>query len=285
MFLPAHAVFIPAPDVSGRRSGWHSDRMNVVVCVKQVPDTWSEKKLDSSDNTLDRGATDPVMNEMDEYAVEEALKIQEAHGGEVTVLSMGPDAAAETVRKALSMGVDKAIHVLDDGLHGSDAVATSLALAKALGTTEFDLVVLGSESSDARMSVVPAMLAERLGLPQLTFAKEVTVDSGSVTIKRLTDDGYQVVEASTPAVVSVVEKINEPRYPSFKGIMAAKKKPVQTLSLADLGIEAGDVGADGAWTVVESFESAPPREAGTVVKDEGDGADKLVEYLASKKFI
>ena len=261
--------------------------MNIVVCVKQVPDTWSEKKLDASDSTLDRAATDPVMNEMDEYAVEEALKLQEAHGGEVTILCMGPDAASETVRKALSMGADKAIHVLDDGLHGSDALATSLALAKAISKAGgFDLVLLGSESSDARMSVVPAMLAERLGLPQLTFAKEVTADgSGSISIKRLTDDGYQVVEASTPAVVSVVEKINEPRYPSFKGIMAAKKKPVETYGLADLGVDAGEVGTAGAWSKVESFEAAPPRQAGTVVTDDGEGADKLLEFLASKKFV
>jgi electron transfer flavoprotein beta subunit len=261
--------------------------MFIVVCVKQVPDTWSEKKLDSSDSTLDRAATDPVMNEMDEYAVEEALKLQEAHGGEVTILCMGPDAATETVRKALSMGADKAVHVIDDALHGSDAIATSLALAKAIEKAgPIDLVLLGSESSDARMSVVPAMLAERLGLPQLTFAKEVTADgAGSVSIKRLTDDGYQVVEASTPAVVSVVEKINEPRYPSFKGIMAAKKKPVETFTLADLGIDAGQVGLSGAWSQVTSFEAAPPRSAGTIVKDEGDGADKLVEFLASKKFV
>jgi electron transfer flavoprotein beta subunit len=264
--------------------------MNIVVCVKQVPDTWSEKRLDPSDSTLDRGATDPVMNEMDEYAVEEALQLQEAQGGEVTILCMGPDSAAETVRKALSMGADKAIHVLDPGLHGSDAVATSLALARAVEKAgesgQVDLVLLGSESSDARMSVVPAMLAERLGLPQLTFAKEVTVDGGTVRIKRLTDEGYQAVEATLPAVVSVVEKINEPRYPSFKGIMAAKKKPVETYGLADLGIDAGDVGLGGAWSAVESFESAPPREAGTVVKDEGgDGADKLLEFLTSKKFV
>ncbi len=268
--------------------------MNIVVCVKQVPDTWSEKKLDASDSTLDRAATDPVMNEMDEYAVEEALKLQEAHGGEVTILCMGPDAATDTVRKALSMGADKAIHVVDDALHGSDAVATSLALAKAVEKAgEVDLVLLGSESSDARMSVVPAMLAERLGLPQLTFAKEVTVDmadgTGVVSIKRLTDDGYQVVTASTPAVVSVVEKINEPRYPSFKGIMAAKKKPMETLALGDLGIDAGDVGLGGAWSRVSSFESAPPRQAGTVVTGEGGDpealADKLVEFLASKKFV
>src|SRR3954463_15237237 len=170
--------------------------MENLVCVKQVPDTWSEKKLDASDSTLDRAATDPVMNEMDEYAVEEALKLQETHGGEVTILCMGPDAATETVRKALSMGADRAIHVIDDALHGSDAVATSLALSTALGGTGFDLVVLGSESSDARMSVVPAMLAERLGLPQLTFAKEVTINTvdgaTKISIKRLTDDGYQV---------------------------------------------------------------------------------------------
>jgi electron transfer flavoprotein beta subunit len=267
--------------------------MNIVVCVKQVPDTWSEKKLDSGDCTLDRAATDPVMNEMDEYAVEEALKIQEASGGEVTVLCMGPEAAAETVRKALSMGADKAIHVLDDSLHGSDAVATSLVLAKALGTLAesggFDLVLLGSESSDARMSVIPAMLAERLGVPQLTFAKEVTVDGTAVAIKRMTDDGYQAVEASLPAVVSVVEKINEPRYPSFKGIMAAKKKPVATLSLSDLGVDAGEVGLGGAWSAVASFESAPPRQAGTIVGAEGGNPDelavKLAEFLASKKFI
>jgi electron transfer flavoprotein beta subunit len=260
--------------------------MNIVVCVKQVPDTWSEKKLAAGDATLDRAATDPVMNEMDEYAVEEALKIVEASGGEVTVLCMGPDAAAETVRKALSMGADKAIHVLDDSLHGSDAVATSLVLAKALGTTEFDLVMLGSESSDARMSVIPAMLAERLGIPQLTFAKEVTVDGTTVAIKRMTDDGYQAVQASLPAVVSVVEKINEPRYPSFKGIMAAKKKPVATLSLADLGVEAGQVGLGAAWSAVASFEAAPPRQAGTIVTDAGgDGAGQLAEFLAAKKFI
>jgi electron transfer flavoprotein beta subunit len=148
---------------------------------------------------------------------------------------------------------------------------------------------MGSESSDARMSVVPAMLAERLGVPQLTFAKEVAVDGQTVRIKRLTDDGYQAVEAALPAVVSVVEKINEPRYPSFKGIMAAKKKPLDTLSLSDLGIEAGEVGLAGAWSSVESFESAPPRQAGTVVgADGGDAdelADKLVDFLASKKFV
>jgi len=259
--------------------------MNIVVCVKQVPDTWAEKKLSPGDKTLDRDAVDAVVNEMDEFAIEEALRLKEQHGGEVTVLSMGPEKAAEAIRKALAMGADKAIHVLDDALAGSDALATSLALARALEGTGFDLVILGSEASDARMSVVPAMLAERLGLPQLTFAKKVEVDGSAVTIHRLTEDGYQVVQGTTPAVVSVVEKINEPRYPSFKGIMAAKKKPVETKSVADLGIDAGQVGLAGAWSVVESFAERPPRQAGTVVNDEGDGGTKLVEFLASRKFI
>jgi electron transfer flavoprotein beta subunit len=259
--------------------------MNIVVCVKQVPDTWAERKLSPSDKTLDRDAVDAVVNEMDEFAIEEALKLVEQHGGEVTVLSMGPEKAAEAIRKALAMGADKGIHVVDDALAGSDAIGTSLALAKALEGTEYDLVILGSEASDAGMSVVPAMLAERLGVPQLTFARKVEVDGSSVRIQRLTDDGYQVVEASTPAIISVVEKINEPRYPSFKGIMAAKKKPVETKSVGDLGIDAGEVGLANSWSVVEEFADRPPRQAGTVVKDEGDGGAKLAEFLASRKFI
>jgi electron transfer flavoprotein beta subunit len=259
--------------------------MNIVVCVKQVPDTWAEKKLTPDDKTLDRESADAVMNELDEYAVEEALQLTEAHGGEVTVLSMGPDKAGETIRKALSMGAHKAVHLQDPALHGSDAVATSYALATVLGTLDFDLVILGSESTDARMSVVPAMLAERLGLPQLTFAAKVEVDGGTIRIHRQTEDGHHVVEASTPAVVSVVEKINEPRYPSFKGIMAAKKKPVSTLSLADAGIDATRVGLANASSVVEDFAARPPRQAGTVVKDEGDGGTKLAEFLAGQKFI
>jgi electron transfer flavoprotein beta subunit len=260
--------------------------MNIVVCVKQVPDTWAEKRLSDQDKTVDRDGVDGVMNELDEYAVEEALRIKEAQGdGEVTVLTMGPDKSVETIRKALSMGADKAVHLVDPGLHGSDALATSYALAKALGTIEHDLVILGVESTDARMSVLPAMLAERLGASQLTFARKVEVGSGTVKIERQTDTGYDVVEASTPAVVSVVEKINEPRYPSFKGIMAAKKKPLTTLSLADAGIEADKVGFDGSGTEVAEFAPRPPKQAGQIVKDEGDGGSKLAEFLASQKFI
>src|SRR4051812_5432483 len=189
--------------------------MNIVVCVKQVPDTWAEKKLSDTDKTVDRESVDGVMNELDEYAVEEALRIGEANGGEVTVLTMGPEKSVETIRKALSMGADKAVHVVDDGLHGSDALAASDALAQAPRTIEHDPVIPGVESTDARMSVVPAMLAERLGAAQLTFARKVEVAGGTVKIERLTDTGCDVVEASTPAVISVVEKINEPRYPSF----------------------------------------------------------------------
>lgn len=261
--------------------------LSIVVCIKQVPDSWAEKTLNPEDSTLDRASADPVLNELDEYGVEEALRLKEAHDGEVTVLCMGPEKAAETIRKALSMGADKAVHIVDDALHGSDALATSAALAAAIGRLSPDLVVLGSESTDARMSVVPAMLAERLALPQMTFATKVTADpdARTLTIHRLTDDGYDTVESSLPAVVSVVEKINEPRYPSFKGIMAAKKKPVETLTVGDLGLDAASVGTAGAWTRVDAFEQSPARTQGTIVTDEGDGGTKIAEFLATAKFI
>ncbi|MGI5287322.1 electron transfer flavoprotein subunit beta/FixA family protein [Nonomuraea polychroma] len=259
--------------------------MNIVVCVKQVPDTATERKLRSDDKTLDRDAADGVVNELDEYAVEEALKLKEAHGGEVTVLTMGPGKATETIRKALAMGADKAVHLTDEALHGSDALSTSYAMAQVLKKIGFDVVVLGSESTDARTGVLAAMLAERLGTPQLTLANKVDVEGSSIRIQRLTDYGFDKVEATLPAVVSVVEKINEPRYPSFKGIMAAKKKPVETLAIGDASIDAAQVGLAAAWSEVVDFAAAPPRAAGTVVKDEGDGGEKAAEFLASKKFI
>lgn len=261
--------------------------MNIVVTVKQVPDTWAEKKLDAADRTVDRKSVDNVMNEMDEYGVEEALKIKEAHGGEVTVVTMGPAKAVETIRKALSMGADKAVHLSDDALHGSDALATSAALAKVISTLSPDIVITSSEASDARGGVIGALLAERLALPQLTQARKVTVDpaAGKVTIERLADNGYALVEASLPAVVGVVEKINQPRYPSFKGIMAAKKKPLTTLTAADAGLDAALVGLAGAASAVVTAEPAPPRSSGTIVKDEGDGGTKVAEFLAAQKLI
>jgi electron transfer flavoprotein beta subunit len=258
--------------------------MNIVVCVKQVPDTAVERTL-TAGGTLDRASLDGLINELDEYAIEEGLKIAEARGGEVTILSMGPAKAADSVRKALSMGAGKAVHVTDDGLAGSDALATSAVLAAALELTGFDLVIFGSESTDARTGVVPAMVAERLGVPQLTLASKVDVDGSSVTVRRVTDDGYAVVTGGLPAVVSVVEKINEPRYPTFTGIMAAKKKPVQVLTLADLSVDAGSVGLAGAATQVGDFASRPPRQAGVIVKDDGDGGSKAAGFLAGRKFI
>ena len=259
--------------------------MKIVVCIKQVPDSWADKKLAPADSTLDRASADRVLNELDEYAVEAALQLAEAHGGEVTVLTMGPEEAAEAIRRALSMGADAGIHLVDDALHGTDAIGTSYALATILAAREFDLVLFGSESTDARMSVVPAMVAERLGLPQLTFAGKVEVDGTTARIQRVTDYGYDEVEATLPAVVSVVEKANEPRYPSFKGIMAAKKKPVEKLSLSDAGLDAGQVGLGQAWSLVDSFAARPPREKGTVVEDGGNGGVAIAEYLSAQKFI
>jgi electron transfer flavoprotein beta subunit len=259
--------------------------MNIVVCMKQVPDTEVERSLVPGDNTVDRAAVDGVVNYLDEFAIEEALKIAEAHGGEVTILSMGPAKAADSIRKALQMGAHKGVLVTDDALAGSDAVASSLALAEALKQVGFDLAIFGSESTDARTGVVPAMVAERLGVPQLTLAGKVDVAGSEVTIKRVTDDGVAVVTGTLPAVVSVNEKINEPRYPTFKGIMAAKKKPVQNLTLADLGLDAGSVGLANAASWVEDFTTRPPRSAGVIVKDEGDGGSKAAGFLAERKFI
>ena len=259
--------------------------MNIVVLVKQVPDTWAERRLSETDNTLDRESVDAVINEIDEYAIEEGLRLKEAQGGEVTILSMGPERTTESIRKALSMGADKAVHVSDPALHGACAIQTAKVLAKALGTVEWDLVVAGSESTDARLSVVPALLAEALDVAQLTHARKVTVDGSTVTIERQRDDGYTSVHGQLPAVVSVVEKINEPRYPSFKGIMAAKKKELTTLTLADLGLDAAQVGAAGATSEVVDFAPRPPRAKGQIVTDEGDGGVKLADFLVAETIV
>jgi electron transfer flavoprotein beta subunit len=259
--------------------------MNIVVLVKQVPDSGSERKLDPSDNTVARATADNVINEMDEYAIEEALTVKEAQGGEVTILTVGPDTATDAIRKALSMGADKAVHVSDPALHGSDAVATSAVLAAALGQLEYDLVICGAEATDSQMSVMPALLSERLGIPQLSGARKLTVEGTTAKVERQTDGGYWALEAPLPAIVSTWDTINEPRYPSFKGIMAAKKKPVQTLTLADLGIDPGTVGLAAATSKVIDFAGRPPKGEGVKVADEGDGAEKLVGYLAAQKLV
>ena len=259
--------------------------MNIVVLVKQVPDSGSERKMDPADNTVARAAADNVVNEIDEYAIEEALVVKEAHGGEVTVLTVGPDSATDAIRKALSMGADKAVHVSDEAIKGSDAVQTSAVLAAALGQLEFDLVICGAEATDSQMSVMPALLSERLGLPQLSGARKLTIDGGVAKIERQTDGGYWAVEAPLPAIVSTWDTINEPRYPSFKGIMAAKKKPVETKTLADLGLDASTVGQANATTQVVDFAGRPPKGEGVKVTDEGDGAQKFVDFLAGQKIV
>ncbi|MFG2409943.1 electron transfer flavoprotein subunit beta/FixA family protein, partial [Streptomyces brevispora] len=193
--------------------------------------------------------------------------------------------AKDALRKALSMGADKAVHVEDDDLHGTDAMGTSLVLARAVEKTGYDLVISGMASTDGAMGVIPALLAERLGVAQVTLLSEVAVEGGVVTGRRDGDTASERVEASLPAVVSVTDQSGEARYPSFKGIMAAKKKPVVSLDLGDLGLDAGEVGLGGAWTVVDSAVQRPARTAGTIVKDEGEGGKRLAEFLAGQKFI
>lgn len=264
--------------------------MNIVVCVKYVPDATADRRFES-DNTVDRVGVDGLLSELDEYAVEQALQIKEkAENPEdvkVTALCVGPDKGVDAVRKALQMGADEGVHVNDEAIAGSDAIATSLVLAKAvekIGSPE--LVICGMASTDGSMSVVPAMLAERLDLPQVTLASVIETQGDQIRIKRDGDVATEVIGATMPLVLSVTDQSGEARYPSFKGIMAAKKKPLETYSLGDLGVDAGDVGLSVAWTEVTDTTERPPRTAGEIVKDEdGSGATALTEFLASKKFI
>jgi electron transfer flavoprotein beta subunit len=262
--------------------------MNIVVCVKYVPDATADRQFES-DNTVDRVGVDGLLSELDEYAVEQALQIKEKAGDdtEVTAVCVGPEKAVDAVRKALQMGADKGVHVVDDAIAGSDAMATSLVLAKAVEKAgPADLVICGMASTDAVMSVVPAMLAERLGLPQVTLASVVETQGDQVRVKRDGDTATEVIGGTMPLVLSVTDQSGEARYPSFKGIMAAKKKPLETWSLSDLGVDADQVGLSVAWTAVEETTPRPPRTAGEIVKDEdGSGAKALTEFLAAKKFI
>jgi electron transfer flavoprotein beta subunit len=263
--------------------------MNIAVCVKYVPDATGDRHFED-DKTVDRVGVDGLLSELDEYAVEQALQIKEKAENPddvtVTAVCVGPEQAVDAVRKALQMGADQGVHVTDEAIAGSDAIATSLVLAKAIQKGSYDLVMCGMASTDGSMSVVPAMLAERLGLPQLTLASVVEAQGDQVRIKRDGDTATEVVGGTMPLVLSVTDQSGEARYPSFKGIMAAKKKPLETLSLSDLGVDAGDVGLSVAWTAVEDTTARPPREAGEIVKDEdGTGAKALADFLAAKKFI
>ncbi len=269
--------------------------MNIVVCVKYVPDATADRQFES-DNTVDRVGVDGLLSELDEYAIEQALQIKEKRSeGEtadvsVIALCVGPEKAVDAVRKSLQMGADKGVHVVDDAIAGSDYIATSLVLAKAIekigADSPVDLVICGMASTDASGSVVPAMLAERLNLPQVTLASVVETQGDQVRIKRDNEGSTEVIGATLPIVLSVTDQTGEARYPSFKGIMAAKKKPFETLSLADIGVEADKVGLAVAWSQVEDTTARPPRTAGEIVTDEdGSGAVALAEFLASKKFI
>ncbi|MFC6286657.1 electron transfer flavoprotein subunit beta/FixA family protein [Nocardioides sp. GCM10027113] len=264
--------------------------MNIVVCVKYVPDATADRRFES-DNTVDRVGVDGLLSELDEYAVEQALQIKDkAESPEdvtVTALCVGPEQATDAVRKALQMGADKGVLVSDEAVAGSDAVATSLVLAKAVEKIGgADLVMCGMASTDGAMSVVPAMLSERLDWPQVTYAAVIETQGDQVRIKRDGDTATEVVGGTMPLVVSVTDQSGEARYPSFKGIMAAKKKPLETWSLSDLGVDASQVGMDAAWTQVLETTERPPRTAGEIVTDEdGSGAAALADFLASKKFI
>jgi len=263
--------------------------MNIAVCVKYVPDATGDRHFEA-DKTVDRVGVDGLLSELDEYAVEQALQLKEkAENPEdvtVTAVCVGPEQAVDAVRKALQMGVDQGVHVSDEAIAGSDSIATSLVLAKAIQKGSYDLVMCGMASTDGAMSVVPAMLAERLGLPQLTLASVVEAQGDQVRIKRDGDTATEVVGGTMPLVLSVTDQSGEARYPSFKGIMAAKKKPLETLSLSDLGVDAGDVGLSVAWSEVEETTARPPRQAGEIVKDEdGTGAKALADFLAAQKFI
>ncbi|MBL1120700.1 electron transfer flavoprotein subunit beta/FixA family protein [Streptomyces sp. 110] len=259
--------------------------LRIVVTVKYVPDATGDRRF-TEDTSTDRESVDGLLSELDEYAVEQALRIAESHAdAEVAVVTVGPDDAMDALRKALSMGADKAVHVNDEDIHGTDAIGTSAILAKAIERTGYDLVVSGMASTDGTMGVVPALLAERLGVPQVTLVSEVTVEGTTVKGRREGDAATEQLEARLPAVVSVTDQSGEARYPSFKGIMAAKKKPVDSLDLDDLGIEAIEVGLGGAWTQVESISARPARTAGTIVRDEGAGGKQLAEFLATRKFI
>jgi electron transfer flavoprotein beta subunit len=255
--------------------------MRIAVCVKQVPDSYAEKRM--NDGRIDRGANDRVLNDLDEYAVETALLLAAEHGANVTIVSVGPDEAAEAIRRALAMGSNDAIHVSDPAIAGSDAPATARVLAAVLLDRGFDMILFGMESTDAKMGVVPAMVATLLDLPLLSLAERVEIAGDTVSITRRTEAGLLDLAAEMPVAVAVVERIHEPRYPSFKGIMAARKAPLEVLTLADLGLDSTLVGVAGSRTEVLTAELRPPRSKGALVTE--DGARALADYLKNQKLV
>lgn len=256
--------------------------MRIAVCIKQVPDSYAEKRM--TDGRIDRAAADRVLNDLDEYAIETALLLAEVNAGStVTVVSVGPEEAAEAIRRALAMGANEAIHVSDPAIADSDAPATARVLAAVLAGRGFDMVMFGQESTDAKMGVVQAMVATLLDLPLLSFAEAVKAEGSRVRITRRTELGLLDMEADMPVAVAVVERIHEPRYPSFKGIMAARKAPMERLDLAALGLDPSLVGAEGSRTTVLDAAVRPPRSRGALVTE--NGAQALAEYLKTQKLV
>jgi electron transfer flavoprotein beta subunit len=258
--------------------------MKIAVCIKQVPDATVHKRLDASTHRLDRSG-EGTLNATDVNAVEEALRVKEAQGGEVVVVSLGPEKAMDSLRKALAMGADRAVLVSDEGAAGSDLLATGHALAKALEREEPELVLFGQQSSDGDGAVLWASVADRLRRPMVSQVAELTIDGGTLTGKRQTEFGYDVISAPLPAIVAVSDAINEPRYPSLKGIMGAKSKPQEIVSLTDLGVDADAAGVAGSRTVVRDVAPPPAKSDQVRIEDDGNAAEKIVEYLAEKRLI
>ncbi len=258
--------------------------MKIAVCVKQVPEA-AHPRIDSESKRLDRSG-EGALNSFDANAVEEALRLKEATGdGEVVLVSLGPAKAQDALRKALAMGADRAVLVSDDAAAGSDLIATSYALAKALERESPDLVLFGQQAGDSDGAVLWAAVAERLRRPVVSQASELSHAEGKLTVKRQTEFGYDLIEAPLPAVVAVSDAINEPRYPSLKGIMGAKSKPQETLSLGDLGVEEGRAGEQGSKTEVYGLNDPPPRGDSRKIEDDGSAAETIVEYLAEKRLV
>jgi electron transfer flavoprotein beta subunit len=258
--------------------------MNVLVCVKQIPDPNVPGKLDPQTKRLVREGVDAVLDPGDEHAVEAGLQLVEKDGGEATIISMGPPRAMDAIRRALAMGAHRGILITDPELENSDALSTARAIAAAVKGQSYELIICGTESTDGSSGAVPAQLAELLGLPLLSFAKKLELTNGKAQIDRQTDDGYDVVEATLPAVVTVTGGINEARYPALRGIMQAKNKEVKQLGLKDLGLD-GKVGKAALTEEVVEIKAAEARKAGEIVEDKGDGAKRVADYLVELKVI
>ena len=252
--------------------------MKIVVTVKQVPDPNSTLALEA-DNSIARDK-EVVLDPGDECGVEEGLQLKEAHGGEVILVCMGPERAKDAIRKGLSMGADRGVLISDPQLAGSDALLTARALAAAIRAENPDLVICGTESYDGSTGMVPPMLAELLGVPQLTVAKKVEVDGANLKIHRQTSDGYQVIESSMPALITVTAAIAEPRYASLKGIMAARSKEIKLVSLSDLGVERSE-----SVETIQGMSDAESRKSGKVIEDDGSAVDQIVKMLSEAKVI